>query len=241
MFNKEKFSRIIKSINDSYDTQHEFARISTINRTSISKYMNCRKEDPPKPNMLLKLANASKGITTYDELMKICGYISDTNSDFPSLDMQLSENIFNNYKNTLEKYDLAKDDLIYLKQVLTQRDNTQSSIETQLNDFAINHSSNGRELFATLIQINDEIENSLINLHKNGNIYPIPVYKNNKNIDLLLPSDIVDYVNFNVPNSELPNNYFALLINDDSMLPLLGTDDIAIIKKQILIKMVIPV
>lgn len=232
MFDKNKFANIIKKINDLYENQVSFAKAAKINRTYLSQYMNLLLDAPPTPKKLTGIAKASKGLTTYNELMEICGYITENaNSNFPSLDILLCENIFNTYTNKLEKYDLAKDDLIYLKQILIQRDDTQSSIKTQLNDFAINHSSNGKELFATLIQINDEIENSLINLHKNGNIYPIPVYKNSKNIDLLLPSDIVDYVNFNVPNSELPNNYFALLINDDSMLPLLGTDDIAIIKK----------
>lgn len=234
MFYKQKFAYILSRIKELYDSQEIFAKLSGIGRTSISKYMNCRYDDPPKPDMLLKIANSSKGITTYDELMKICGYVpEDANSDFQSLDMQLSENIFNSYENKLEKYDLSKSDLIYLKQILTKRDDIQSSIESQLNDFAVNHSSNVKELFATLIQINDEIENSLINLHKNGCLYPIPVYKNTKNIDLLLVSDIVDYVNFNIPTSGSPNDYFALLINDEKMAPLLDVNDIAIICKSL--------
>lgn len=74
MFNKEKFSQIIKSINDSYDSQHEFARISTINRTYLSKYINCKIDNPPKPSTLKIIAEASHGITTYEKLMEICGY-----------------------------------------------------------------------------------------------------------------------------------------------------------------------
>ena len=74
MFNKKKFSQIIKSINDSYDSQHEFARISTINRTYLSKYINCKIDNPPKPSTLKIIAEASHGITTYEKLMEICGY-----------------------------------------------------------------------------------------------------------------------------------------------------------------------
>ena len=70
MFNKEKFSFIIRNIKNIYDSQEEFSKNSNIGRTSLSQYMNCRLNKPPKPDILKKLANASKGITTYDELME---------------------------------------------------------------------------------------------------------------------------------------------------------------------------
>lgn len=76
MFNKEKFSLIIRNIKNIYDSQEEFSKNSNIGRTSLSQYMNCRLNKPPKPDILKKLATASKGITTYDELMEICGYIN---------------------------------------------------------------------------------------------------------------------------------------------------------------------
>lgn len=234
MFEQKKFSIILEKIVELYGSTVAFASFAHVGRSYLSKYINMKIPSPPTPKILEKIANASRGFTTYDELMKICGYIpEDINSDFRSLDMQLAENIFNSYEKILEKYELSQNDLIHIKQVLIKRDSNQSSIENQLNDFSINNSSNSKELFATLIQINDEIEKSLINLHKNGCLYPIPVYKNTKNIDLLLVSDIVDYVNFNVPNSESPSNYFALLINNDKMAPLLDVNDIAIICKNL--------
>lgn len=232
MFNKEKFSLIIREIKNIYDSQEEFSKSSNIGRTSLSQYMNCRLDKPPKPSILKKIATASKGITTYDELMKICGYISnDPTINLQSLDMQLSESIFNTHINLLSKYGLSNNDILELKKILIERDNSQSSIENQLNNFAMYNSADGKELFASLTQINDEIENALINLHKNGYLYPIPVYRNTKNIDLLLVSDIVDYVNYNVPVFEETNNYFALQISDDKMYPLLDIEDIAIIYK----------
>lgn len=41
--------------------------------------MNMKLNEPPKPKILEKLANASNGLTTYDELMQVCGYTYITN------------------------------------------------------------------------------------------------------------------------------------------------------------------
>ncbi len=233
MFNKEKFSYIIRNIKNIYASQEEFSKNSNIGRTSLSQYMNCRLDKPPKPDILKKLSNASKGLTTYNELMQICGYIpNNTSNDFKSLDTQLAESIFNNNISLLDKYDLSNSNVLDLKKILIERNEQDSPITSQLNNFAINNSSNAKELFATLININDEIAKALINLHKNGYLYPIPVYKNTKNIDLFLVSDIVDYVNFNVPSSQSAEDYFALLIDNDTMAFLLDINDIAIIHKE---------
>ncbi len=232
MFDKNEFANILKKILEEYNNQNEFARNANIGRAYISRILNMHLDTPPKPSTLQGIADASKGISTYNELMQICGYIpKNATRNLQSLDIQLSESIFNTHISLLNKYDLSDNDILELKKILIERDNTQSSIENQLNNFAMYHSANAKELFASLIQINDEIENALINLHKNGYLYPIPVYRNTKNIDLLLVSDIVDYVNFSVPSFEEPNNYFALQISDDKMYPLLDVQDIAIIYK----------
>ena len=76
MFNKEKFGMIIKKINDSYPTQYDFADHADVNRTYLSQYINLKLDSPPKPKILKKIAESSKGLTTYDELMNICGYIN---------------------------------------------------------------------------------------------------------------------------------------------------------------------
>jgi len=227
MFDKEKFGYIIRKINDVYPTQYDFADKSDVNRTYLSQYINKKLSAPPKPDILKKIANASKGLTTYNELMQICGYLPiSMDNNLQSLDMQLSENIFNSNIHLLDKYDLSNSDFLNLKKILTERNEQDSSIENQLNNFA-----SSKDLFATLININDEINNALINLHKNAYLYPIPVYKNTKNINLLLVSDIVDYTNYNVPVDMSYNDFFALLIDTDRMLPLLDIGDIAIIYK----------
>lgn len=74
MFNKSKFAQIIKNIKETYNSQEDFSQKSDIGRTYLSQYMNMKLDDPPKPKILEKLANASNNITTYKELMDICGY-----------------------------------------------------------------------------------------------------------------------------------------------------------------------
>lgn len=78
MFDKSKFAQIIKNIKETYNSQEEFSKKSGIGRTYLSQYMNMRLDEPPLPRMLEKLAKASHGITTYKDLMKICGYTEKT-------------------------------------------------------------------------------------------------------------------------------------------------------------------
>jgi repressor LexA len=145
MFDKSKFGLILKKINDSYLTQYEFAYYSKVNRTYLSKYINMKLEEPPKPKILEKIANASKGITTYEELMQVCGYTD------------------NNLKN---------------------------------------------------------------NSNVNHDIAVLPLFvSNNGNLEVF--SDL--WVSKSLLNPA--NQYFAYKTNDDSMLPLLGSGDIAIIEK----------
>ena len=75
MFNKIDFANILKKINSLYENQTQFANASGVNRTYLSQYMNLKLDTPPSPKILKGIANASKGLTTYDDLMKICDYI----------------------------------------------------------------------------------------------------------------------------------------------------------------------
>lgn len=74
MFDKNKFSNILKKVLEQYNNQNEFAHKSNIGRAYISRILNMRLDTPPKPSTLEGIANASKGITTYSELMQVCGY-----------------------------------------------------------------------------------------------------------------------------------------------------------------------
>lgn len=89
MFDKNKFALILKNISDTYDNQREFSEKSDINRTYLSQYMNMKLENPPKPEILQRLADASNNVTNYSELMNICGY-NDENNDVVDIDFLLS-------------------------------------------------------------------------------------------------------------------------------------------------------
>lgn len=75
MFNKDLFSNILKKINNEYSSMTEFAKAASLDRSYISKYINKKLNNPPTPKILSGIANASKTLTTYDELMEICGYL----------------------------------------------------------------------------------------------------------------------------------------------------------------------
>lgn len=81
MFNKDDFSNILIKINNTYDTMTEFGEKASFDRTYISKYINKKLDNPPTPKILVKLSKASNGITSYEELMKICGYIDEKDFD----------------------------------------------------------------------------------------------------------------------------------------------------------------
>nr|DAM73414.1 MAG TPA: SOS-response transcriptional repressors (RecA-mediated autopeptidases) [Caudoviricetes sp.] len=91
MFDKEAFSKIIQDIISNYESQREFAKVSSINRTYLSQYINKKIDSPPKPEMLKRLSNNSKGLVDYDTLMKVCGYIKNDNHMKETLDKQKLE------------------------------------------------------------------------------------------------------------------------------------------------------
>ena len=93
MFDKVKFAHIIKNIKETYNSQEEFSKKSEIGRTYLSQYMNMKLDNPPKPNILKKLANSSNGIINYNELMEICGY-----TDI-SLDIAFLEDLYSEVEN----------------------------------------------------------------------------------------------------------------------------------------------
>lgn len=88
MFDIDKFSSILENINSKYDTMTDFARKASFDRTYISKYINKKLNNPPSPAILKKISDSSKGTTTYDELMAVCGYQTENMETF----------VFNIYK-----------------------------------------------------------------------------------------------------------------------------------------------
>lgn len=106
MFNKDFFANILKKINDEYPSMTEFAKQASLDRSYISKYINKKLSNPPTPKILSGISNASKGITTYDELMKICGYInvgSLSDIELSNNEMNILTKMLLDYKEFLSK------------------------------------------------------------------------------------------------------------------------------------------
>jgi SOS-response transcriptional repressor LexA len=74
MFNKERFSELLLSaLGDR--TKEDYAQESGVSRGYISKCINMRIENPPSPDILKRLAEASGNKVTYEDLMEVAGYI----------------------------------------------------------------------------------------------------------------------------------------------------------------------
>ncbi|MBP3464084.1 MAG: helix-turn-helix domain-containing protein [Clostridia bacterium] len=120
MFDKKAFAEILNNIYKTYTNQRDFADSTGVNRAYLSQYMNEKLENPPTPKILEKIANASKGLTTYSELMLICGYFENNSDNYNLLARkdELEEKL-NNLKltskestfinNLLKKYNEAID------------------------------------------------------------------------------------------------------------------------------------
>lgn len=74
MFDQQEFSNILINISKKYNSISEFAEKSTVGRSYLSKYIHKKINAPPSPKVLKKIADNSKGVVTYENLMVICGY-----------------------------------------------------------------------------------------------------------------------------------------------------------------------
>jgi hypothetical protein len=104
MFDKEKFSDILKKILNCYDSIQDFANHANIDRGYLSRNINSKLDNPPSPTILKKISDSSKGITTYNELMKTCGYIEDI---YYKVDIPTKINELEIEKNSLKEEYLA--------------------------------------------------------------------------------------------------------------------------------------
>ena len=73
-YNKEKFLIILDKIKASFGSQNKMADALELSSSYITKIYDENTKNPPAPEYLRKIADNSRGITTYQELMEICGY-----------------------------------------------------------------------------------------------------------------------------------------------------------------------
>ena len=152
MFDKNKFAQILKEINETYDSQRDFAKKSEINRTYLSKYMNMKLDKPPKPEILEKLANASNGIVTYQDLMIICGYVKNEYENYADLLDKISKSkayidCFNLLKSTVLTEEEITKILYYVTTTDIQKtNNNEEEIKKMLSSLLEKASPEHKEL-----------------------------------------------------------------------------------------------
>lgn len=75
-FDIKAFANILKTLCNCYESATEFAKLTGVDRTYLTKYVNEKLKRPPSPKILRKIADNSGGLFTYLELMYICGYFT---------------------------------------------------------------------------------------------------------------------------------------------------------------------
>ena len=261
MFDKEAFSKIIQDIINKYESQREFAKISSINRTYISQYINMKIDSPPKPEMLKRLANKSKGVVDYNTLMKVCGYIKNDNHMKEKLHnqkLELERKLNNIHFDLDEKKHVEKianiieDVLKYFKPKykfiidIPKKDFDEKyrelSEDLKLHPFSFTAMGFLRinKAFNLLMHIKaidlnmehiDDFQNLLIESTNNNTKIPV-LGSIPAGIPIELIEDILDYEDISEEMLKGGKEYFALKVKGSSMWPKYLDGDTIIVLKQ---------
>lgn len=258
MFNQNLFANILSKINSTYDSMTEFGKKADLDRSYISKYINKKLDNPPSPDILKKISEASNGIVSYYELMEICGYI-DLSSVF-LLNDGFETNLCYWNKEDLKDIGFSQEDIEKLI-LLSNNNNIKnrrkkiSDIlnkypETFLNAFynkAIHQTNLKKEQnhnnissyeikkrLTDLIEKNELFLTKLAKKDKLGNpVVEIPLLGTVKaGYDYMAQENWEGMVEVDKNIIKDGSDYFALKIKGNSMSPVLIEDDIVIIKKQ---------
>lgn len=140
MFDKKVFSEILTKIYKAYNNQRDFAHATGVNRAYLSQYMNQKLDNPPSPKVLVKIANNSKHITSYQELMDVCGYnlnSSNTPSALRFLDKKMKE-LEKNKNDSIKELNLSRKEMLISSEIclaINDGDDLISQIDELLNNY----------------------------------------------------------------------------------------------------------
>lgn len=215
MFEQKKFSEILNKIVELYGSTVALASSAHVGRSYLSKYINMKIPSPPTPKILEKIAEASRGITNYDELMQVCGYL---NANVSSREV-IAQNICNDFEKKIDSLHISNIDKAHIFDILIKQNEMNSSVLSQLSSYIENYygiNDKTKQLFNIFETMDQKIKDIIIIPNNIG----IPLYSisNSKMFK-------VGYFPFEYTNE----NYFAVKATNDKMLPLLGIDDIAVI------------
>jgi transcriptional regulator with XRE-family HTH domain len=101
MFQKEKFRDCLLQARGKR-TNETFSKESGVSRAYISAYLNLKRNDPPTPEIIRRLAKASKNNVTYENLMIAAGFLDENYYiDSSYIKEESSEKVYNNNKNIM--------------------------------------------------------------------------------------------------------------------------------------------
>lgn len=244
MFDKSKFALIIKKIKESYPSQEEFSKISGIGRTYLSQYMNMKIDNPPKPKILEKLADASKGIVTYEELMQVCGYY------YPQISRDYANKKILQTNQKLRDLGLTEKDINFIQTNFLESNCDEAELKESVSLLFDKNAS--PEISNNIRKICDLIElfhQEMIDFYKDSEknllteiinreivkLYPIPVYgKISAGIPNWAEECLEGYlpIDPNLMGIINPDECFFLLVNGQSMNKVIRNGAYALIRKQ---------
>lgn len=255
-FNREKFLYILNEIKSRYESQNKMAAAMGLSSAYFTKLFDKNTKKPPAPEYLKKISDNSKGITTYEELMKLCGYLNI--SDYSNTYIYESfEKNFNKTRTSLllfltneqmdEFYNLIKNEITNL---ISGRDS--NSIDIILEEYVKRNKLNEQNKFDIFVialeiiknsdttlktltnfysKIKDGINATEIIQHKKGVKIPV-LGRIPAGIPIEMVDDILSYEDISEQMLKGGKQYFALKVNGDSMYPDYHDGDTLIVLKQ---------
>lgn len=252
MYNQDKLIDIIKA-SQGHLSLNEFARISDIDSAYLSRILNKKRTNPPSPKVLKKLADASHGVTTYEELMTICGHIDENDLNSYLLGMlgltKLDEANFNNQLKEISLSDY--EEKIYSNIIEDMQNailNKDKSFKLNIDQYINNESFQTQSKIMQALnlymrylkQMSDFTNTDSIKTSENFNntthLSKIPILGTVKaGYDWLAEENVIGYITDKDTVKDYEKNineYYALKVIGDSMLPLLSEGDLVIVHDQ---------
>ena len=203
-YNKDKFLSILNKLKESFGSQNKMAEALGISSSYITKIYDENTKNPPAPEYLKKIADNSKGITTYEELMEVCGYLdSKTKSEYYGTSLVVYQSlldILNNYPGIeLSEHDVLElaDNLVNYAVFGSKDENLKKELKILLDKYKKNSNEDIKKMFIDLVnkvifKMEEKIKESE---EKSKNKYKrIPVLGSiPAGIPVELIQDIIDY------------------------------------------------
>lgn len=242
-YNKDKFLSILNKLKESFGSQNKMAEALGISSSYITKIYDENTKNPPAPEYLKKIADNSKGITTYEELMEVCGYLdSKTKSEYYGTSLVVYQSlldILNNYPGIeLSEHDVLElaDNLVNYAVFGSKDENLKKELKILLDKYKKNSNEDIKKMFIDLVnkvifKMEEKIKESE---EKSKNKYKrIPVLGSiPAGIPVELIQDIIDYEDISEEMLKGGKEYFALKVKGSSMWPKYLDGDTIIVLKQ---------